>query len=55
MKKTRGTRNRDRRAPGTGGGGHHETSPMGHATFTKNKHEMRHREDRRSKQNGWDD
>lgn len=36
-------------------GPHHEISPMGHATRTKSKQEVQEQEDRKSKQQGWDD
>lgn len=47
-------KNRKRGKPGNGLGAHHQVSPMGHATRTKSKREMRIREDRKARQNGWD-
>lgn len=44
---------RKRGKAGNGLGAHQQVSPMGHATRTKNKREMRAREDRRARQNGW--
>jgi hypothetical protein len=39
--------------PGNGIGGHHEISPMGHATSTPSREEVKRREDQRLKQQGW--
>lgn len=44
---------RKRGKPGNGIGAHHEISPMGHATRTKNKKDRRIQLDRKSKQRGW--
>ena len=40
-------------SPGNGIGGHHEISPMGHATSTPSREEVKKREDQRLKQQGW--
>lgn len=36
---------RERGLPGMGGGSHHETSPMGHATATPTREERRRKRD----------
>jgi hypothetical protein len=40
-------------SPGNGLGAHAETSPMGHATITPSREEIKRREEKRIKQQGW--
>lgn len=53
MAKRKKRRKRKRGNPGNGLGPHHEVSPMGHATRTKNKRDRKDAQDRKRKQKGW--
>lgn len=46
---------RERGNPGNGLGPIQEWSPLARGTATKNKRDMRDREDRKRKSRGWDD
>lgn len=47
------SKRRKRGHAGNGIGAHQNVSPMGHATRTKTKREMRERADKRDRQKGW--
>lgn len=53
-KRRRNKRKRKSALKGVGIGAHHEVSPMGHATCTKNKRDRLDQIDRKRKQQGWD-
>ena len=46
-------KNRRKRSKGCGIGPHHEVSPMGHGTKTKNKKDRLKKQDKLRKQKGW--